>query len=73
MDYVTFSVADPNTIGSPSFEADCAVSWSSIASPPNDWLNCSDSAFAVLIPDNTFMSVESFEFQVRHEYSSAYQ
>jgi len=73
-DSVTFSVADPNTIGSPSFEADCAVSWSSIASPPFGWVDCTGgSGFAVLIPDNTFMDVANFEFQVRHEYSSAYQ
>ncbi len=73
-DSVSFTVADPNTMGSASFVAECAVGWSSIASPPIGWVNCTgDNGFAVLIPDNTFMDVASFAFQVRHEYSSAYQ
>ena len=73
-DYVSFTVADPNTMGSDSFVADCSIGWSSIASPPLQWENCTGSAgFAVLIVDNTFMDVENFQVKVRHEYSSAYQ
>ena len=72
-DNVSISVADPNTVGSASFSADCVLSWSSIASPPGVWEDCSGDGFAVLIPDNTFLDVSNFEVQIRHEYTSAYQ
>ena len=71
---VSFAVADPNTSGSESFSAQCAVSWSAIASPPAEWTDCAgDKGFAMLIPGNTFMSVGNFQVKVRHGYSSGYQ
>ena len=71
---VSFAVADPNTLGSVSFSAECVISWSAIASPPGEWTDCAgDKGFAVLIPGNTFLSVGNFEVEVRHGYSSAYQ
>ena len=73
-DNVSISVADANTQGTASFSAECVLGWSSIASPPGVWEDCTgDKGFSVLIPDNTFLSVGNFEVQIRHVYSSAYQ
>lgn len=71
---ISFSIIDPNHTGEFSNGgADCLLVYSSIASPPSTWTNCTGGLglFQARVPDQPVLSVGVFEMEVRHSYEDS--